>query len=198
MLAEWYASFFIGSWHGIIDTIDTFTRACLSCRVKLRPAPERVRIWVEGEFMFLQLLRAWPSRLVCGLLIATIIAPEVRCCCNISWGPAGLCQPVSAHQRPATKPKCCCCPAPGLQEGQLVDGFPGCEQCACRCIFQTASIAPASSTIVQEPPLSVLVQTKVSVPTEVRGCILVDFGVEPHPPSLTVLQCCARFQSWQI
>lgn len=147
--------------------------------------------------MLSQLRTPWLNRLFCGLLTATIIAPEVRCCCNISWGSAGFFQLAAAIQKPAGKARCCRRASQAADDREPSHGFQSCDEGGCRCTFRTASVAPSSSAFDQEFAPTAPGLILVWLPSEVRDCILNDQGIKPHPPSLTAIQCCARLQSWQ-
>jgi hypothetical protein len=147
--------------------------------------------------MLLPYLMPWLNRLLCGLLIATIIAPEVRCCCNISWGPAGLCQPTLALQKPVLKAKCSCCtlpPSDALPDAQEFRDGPASD---CLCTFQIAVGEPSVKKIGLEFPADGTPAVVMCLPDGRDGHGPFAAGMKQHPPSRTAQEHCALFQIWR-
>lgn len=130
-----------------------------------------------------------------GLLLLASV-PEVRCCCDISWGAAGLFGSTAQCPERAAAPKPCCCPQ---QEESGDSPSTGCQDGNCDCSFclvnpqpivcaQGADSAPARSVDAWSLPSASLFFAEN---TAGHGSAAV------RPPSLTPLERCAFLQTWR-
>jgi hypothetical protein len=89
--------------------------------------------------------QTWIWRACCALLAVVAVVPEVRCCCDLSWGPAGMVRPAFRMEA-AAKPKCTCCRRKSEyteSPAAAVDAVPD-ELCDCQ-LHVTAG-SPSSSS----------------------------------------------------
>jgi len=145
--------------------------------------------------MFLQFYVPWLSRVFCGLLIATMIAPEVRCCCNLSWGPAGVFQ--SVRSQPVSQAKRCSCCASRAGQNSPAHECRSCGPCDGQCTFWTAPVAPVAKTFDWEAVAPMPTHIDTTLATSSNGHRVAAVEHPPHSLSLTAPQHCALFQSWQ-
>ena len=86
-------------------------------------------------------------RACCALLVAVAVVPEVRCCCNLSWGPAGLGHPQCPMEA-AAKPKCTCCCRKSESTSLPAHGVAAVPADSCECQFHVVASAPQSLTSI--------------------------------------------------
>lgn len=133
--------------------------------------------------------------LIALILLATI--PEVRCCCDVSWGPAGLfasrvrCGIASSLE---PKPDCCCCPE--QEEGTSPAEECSDQDCHCRHFLVGPSPMTAGPGAVSAPAPGMEVWSRVSA-APILSPPLAAREVDEQPDSaLTPVQRCAHLQRW--
>jgi hypothetical protein len=133
--------------------------------------------------------------LVALILLASV--PEVRCCCDVSWGPAGLfgssalCAPSSTAQ-----PRCNCCPQP--EEQAPPEGGCGSGDCACSFTWVSPPAMAAGPSVesVQAPTLKAWIHAS---PLTIAGIHLAHLDlVEQSDSALMPSQRCALLQTWLV
>jgi hypothetical protein len=132
-----------------------------------------------------------------ALLVLLASLPEVVCCCDISWGPAGLLgQAACCEQQESPSASCCCCkPAcePAESTGLLTGGS---KDCACRLSYLTPSPMNGSPAVAVEFDLAWTPLDFICLPTTGDSLHGSRQHEEQHPPPLTSLSRCALLQTW--
>lgn len=133
-----------------------------------------------------------------GLILLASV-PEVRCCCDVSWGPAGLfgnralCAPNSSSQ---PLPDCCCSHVPE-ESSPPADGFGG-QDCHCRftVVSPSAMAAGPSADSARAPTLEAWSQAS---PSTILGMQHVALDLVEQPDSVLMpSQRCALLQTWLV
>lgn len=142
----------------------------------------------------------WSRRISSLLLMAMLVVPEVRCCCNQSWGPAGLQGMAPETQDESPSQKCCCCarlPGNELDEnpvsGVQAQSRPRCE---CQLLIVSQPLPQRSQDF--EHCSAWLPSIHLSPSSKQFAICLSAAGVDsPHLPSRSALEHCAYFQTWR-
>jgi hypothetical protein len=134
-----------------------------------------------------------------GLVVLILLAsvPEVRCCCDVSWGPAGLVGNralCSANLNSQPHSDCCCVHE---QEKSAPPGD-GCRDEDCDCQFTVVCPAPMAvgshSDAVPAPCREVWNQVS---PSLILGPRFVSRNVDEQPDSVPrPAERCALLQRW--
>ena len=139
------------------------------------------------------------------LLMAALVVPEVRCCCNQSWGPAGLQRMAPETQNESPRQKCCCC---ALVVGSAVRDYqlgknvalevqsssrPGCE---CQ-IWIAAKPLPTKGQGLEHSSALLPTIHPTAFSPHLSICLSAAGVDSPHLPSLSALEHCAYFQTWR-
>ena len=136
--------------------------------------------------------------LVALILLASV--PEVRCCCDVSWGPAGLfgnsarCVPNSTAQ---PLPDCCCAHEPEEKSSPPADGFGG-QDCHCRftVVSPSAMSVGPSADSAKSPTMEAWSQASPSTTLD-TPLIALDLAQQPDS-ALMPSQRCALLQTWLV
>ncbi|MBC7853921.1 MAG: hypothetical protein IAF94_10825 [Pirellulaceae bacterium] len=136
-----------------------------------------------------------------GLILLILLAsvPEVRCCCDVSWGPAGingnsaLCCAISNPQ-----PHADCCCSPEREEGvPPADGCKG-EDCdGCLTVIYPAPMAAGPNMESVATPFAEA-WSLASSATIVAPPLAASGLVETPDSVLMPAQRCALFQTWLV
>lgn len=129
------------------------------------------------------------------LLLASV--PEARCCCDLSWGPAGLfSNRMDCAATPKVQPACDCCRSRESEEGSRpVDG---CRDQDSHCSFTVVSPAPMAVAYGWDVAPDPFLEAGIQVPAIfVSGAHWVAWEAGDSADSaLTPTQRCALLQHW--
>ncbi len=148
------------------------------------------------------MLRHFKSPTLRAGLIALILlasVPEVRCCCDVSWGPAGLFgNRARCVAHTSSQPVCDCCHRERQDESPPADGF-GSQDCPCRftVVNPSAMAAGPSADSAQAPILEAWNQASTASSFVGANLAARDF-VERPCSALTPVKRCALFQTWLV
>lgn len=129
------------------------------------------------------------------LLLASV--PEARCCCNLSWGPAGLLSNrMDCFATPKAQPACDCCRARELGDNSPpVDGYCDLD---CRCSITVVSPAPMAVAPGLDATVHPFLEAGIHAP-KVFVSGMPSFALEGGDSAdsvLTPMERCALFQNW--
>jgi len=135
--------------------------------------------------------------LIALILLASV--PEVRCCCDVSWGPAGLfgsssfCAPNSTAQ-----PECGCCCASKPEEQAPPENGCGSEDCDCSFTWVSPSAMAAGPSVESAQAPSVEAWSQAS-PSTILDAPLAHLDLlEPLDSALMPAQRRALLQTWLV